>query len=49
MLDKRYYYNKSIAICEEDLLYLRKLKKSADFSKKSLAGILSFIIKSYKK
>jgi hypothetical protein len=49
MLDeeKRYFYNKTIAICEDDLLYIRSLKKN-NFGKKSLAGILSFIIKNYK-
>ena len=47
MLNKRYYYDKSVAICEEDLEYLRSLKKNK-FGKKSLAGILSFIVKKYK-
>jgi len=48
MLDKRYYYDKTIAICEEDLMYIRELKKDK-FGKKSLAGVLSMIINKYKK
>jgi len=47
MLDKRYYYNKGIAVCEEDLDYVRSLK-TGKFGKKSVAGILSFIIKYFK-
>ena len=46
MLDKRYYYNKAVAVCENDIEYLRTLKKK--FGKKSVAGILSFIINTYK-
>jgi len=47
MLDKRYHYDKGIAITEEDLNYIRELKINK-FGKKSLAGILSHIIKEYK-
>jgi len=46
MLSKRYYYNQRIAICPKDMLYIRSLK-TGNFGKKSLAGILSFIIQSY--
>jgi len=46
MLDKRYHYNKTIAISEDDLDYIKELKINK-FGKKSLAGILSFIIKQY--
>ena len=46
MLDKRVYI-KQIAISEEDLVYIRKLKQT-EFQKKSLAGINSFIINLYK-
>ena len=47
MLDKRYYYNKSVALCEEDLQTLRELNKNGDFSKKSLAGTLSIVIRTF--
>jgi hypothetical protein len=46
MLDKRYHYNKQIAVCEEDLEYVRSLKVGK-LGKKSVAGILSFIITYY--
>lgn len=46
MLDKRIYI-KSIAISEEDLLTIKELRKTKQFNKKSLAGILSLIIKQY--
>jgi len=46
MLNKR-IYNKVIAISEEDMLFIRKLKEK--HPKKSLAGINSFIINLYKK
>lgn len=46
MLDKRGYYSKSIAICEDDLKYIKELK-IGKFGKKSLAGVLSYIIKKY--
>lgn len=46
MLDKRFYYDERIAICHSDMEYIRKLK-TGKFGKKSLAGILSFIIKQY--
>lgn len=45
--DKRYFYNKTVAICNDDLEYIKSLKINK-FGKKSLAGILSFIIKEYK-
>lgn len=47
MLDKRYHYNKGIAITEEDLNYIRSLK-TGKFGKKSLAGILHHILNHYK-
>lgn len=47
MLDKRFKYNKGIAITEEDLSYIKSLKKGY-MGKKSLAGILSYIINNYK-
>jgi len=47
MLDKQYYYNKAIAICQEDLEYIKSLK-IGKMGKKSMAGILSFIISFYK-
>jgi len=49
MLDKRYYYNKAIAISEEDLTYIKSLKIEHNLNKKSLAGVLSHIINYYKK
>jgi len=42
MRDKR-IYNKTIAISEKDLKYIRDLKIKFG-NKKSLAGVLSFII-----
>lgn len=47
MLDKRNYYNKVIAISEEDMQFIKELK-SVKLGKKSMAGILSMIIKEYK-
>lgn len=46
MLDKRIYI-KSIAISEKDLMIIKELRKTKEFNKKSLAGILSLIIKQY--
>lgn len=48
MLNKRYHYNKSVALCEDDLNILRELQKHKDFKKKSLAGTLSFVINNFK-
>lgn len=45
MRDKR-VYNKSIAISEKDMDYIKELKNKFG-NKKSLAGILSFIINQY--
>ena len=47
MLNKRYHYNKQVAVCEEDLDFLRKLKLEK-FPKKSVAGTLSYIIDFFK-
>jgi hypothetical protein len=47
MLDRRYHYNNAIAVCSEDKEYLKSLKMGK-FGKKSLAGILSYIINQYK-
>lgn len=47
MLDKR-IYNKTIAISEKDLDFIKNLKKTVNFNKKSLAGINSFIINYFK-
>jgi hypothetical protein len=47
MLNKRYHYNKTIAICEDDLKLLRTLNISDRFNKKSLAGTLSFVINKF--
>lgn len=48
MRDKR-VYNKAIAISDKDLEYIKTLKANKKFSKKCLAGILSFIINSFKR
>jgi hypothetical protein len=48
MLDKRVYV-KAIGISEIDLNYIRQLRNSKIGNKKSLAGILAFIINFYKK
>lgn len=47
MLNKRFKYNKGIAITEEDLNYIRSLK-TGNMNKKSFAGILASIIEHYR-
>ncbi len=47
MLDKK-VYTKAIGISEFDLNYIRQLRNSKIGNKKSLAGVLAYIINNYR-